>query len=193
MSSSGKKLSTFVKTKLFYWLRTKKLCWEASVVSFDFFSLFFSAAVNICLDFLSSSKNTQKFKCSRHIARARHLSGSLFLILTTLRQMEFGFVQNQKLMQVKWADSIWERRELSNWRNVEIRPLSSLFPSCLFTLGVSAQLTLLYATMLCSYFLEQKKGWKILIKQNPDSNSSWEFQFSKAKNSAAGCRMPLSW
>ena len=113
-----------------------------------------------------------------------------------LRQMEFGFVQNQKLMQLKWADSIWERRELSNWRNVEIRPLSSLFPSCLFTLGVSAQLTLpslYYAAMLCSCFLEQKKGWKILIKQNPDSNSSWEFQFSKAKNSAAGCRMPLSW
>ena len=99
-------------------------------------------------------------------------------------------------MQLKWADSIWERRELSNWRNVEIRPLSSLFPSCLFTLGVSAQLTLpslYYAAMLCSCFLEQKKGWKILIKQNPDSNSSWEFQFSKAKNSAAGCRMPLSW
>ena len=31
------------------------------------------------MDFLSSSKNAQKFKCSRHLARAWHLSGSLFL------------------------------------------------------------------------------------------------------------------
>ena len=85
------------------------------------------------------------------------------ILVCNLGQKEFGFVQNQKLMQLKWADSIWERRELSNWRNVEIRPLSSLFPSCLFTLGVSAQLTLpslYYAAMLCSCFLEQKRGEK---------------------------------
>ena len=31
------------------------------------------------MDFLSSSKNAQKFKCSRHLARAWHLSSSLFL------------------------------------------------------------------------------------------------------------------
>ena len=35
--------------------------------------------LNFCLDFLSSSKTAQKFKCSRHLARLWHLSGSLFL------------------------------------------------------------------------------------------------------------------
>ena len=118
----------------------------------------------------------------------RHVS------LTELALHTYIWFWNQCNSNVLILILLWERRELSNWRNVEIRPLSSLFPSCLFTLGVSAQLTSLYATMLCSCFLEQKKGWKILIKQNPDSNSSWEyFQFSKAKNCAAGCRLPLNW
>ena len=48
--------------------RTNELCWEASAVSF-----------NILFIFLSSSKNTQKFKCSRHLAGAWHLLGYLFL------------------------------------------------------------------------------------------------------------------
>ena len=63
------------KTEHFYWLGTKELCWEASVVSFNFFFIFLSSSLTL----LSNSKNLQKFKCSWHLAGAWHLSGSLFL------------------------------------------------------------------------------------------------------------------
>ena len=79
------------KTEHFYWLRTKELCWEASAVSFNFFFIFLSSS----LTFLSSSKNAQKFKCSRHLAGALHHLGSLFL--KSLRFYEWYLVNGLDL------------------------------------------------------------------------------------------------
>ena len=71
------------KTEHFYWLRTKELCWEASAVSFTFLFVF-----------LSSSKNAQKSKCSRHLVGAWHLLGSLFLNPATLILCSLYVVSN---------------------------------------------------------------------------------------------------
>ena len=52
---------------------------EKPVLLASTFSWLFSAALKLCLDLLSSSQNAQKFKCSRHLAGAWHLSGYRFL------------------------------------------------------------------------------------------------------------------
>ena len=53
-------------------------CCSAAQLSATFSSLF-SAALKLSWDFLSSSKNVQKFNCSKHLAGAWHFSNFLFL------------------------------------------------------------------------------------------------------------------
>ena len=82
------------KTEHFYWLRTKKLCWEACAVSFYF--LFFSAApwlfsagLKLLLDFLSSSKNVPNSNVLNTLPE-RDISRALFFqIYTTLQSPYF--------------------------------------------------------------------------------------------------------